>query len=189
MPACPNSLISPVFTGAVIPAAIFALSSGQQFSCWTSVSNCSFPLPTLHPSVLQEKCRERHLQSPPSSNTGTLSPSRILVHLFWAIMSLFSWGGSSSSWLLCRKWRGCRLYLGIVGHWWWKRSEKTQSYWLVKEEQRQQCRIFLWRLQRCLNAVSALLQAGLSPNSVPQYSRGETGPNHSSSVSWLIRES
>lgn len=53
-----------------MPAAIFALSSGQRFSCWTSVPKRPFPLQTLHPSVLQEKCRERRLQSLPSSSTG-----------------------------------------------------------------------------------------------------------------------
>lgn len=53
-----------------MPAAIFALSSGQRFSCWTSVLKRSFPLQTLQPSVLQEKCRERRLQSLASRNTG-----------------------------------------------------------------------------------------------------------------------
>lgn len=69
-PACPAPRSFPVFAGAAMPAAIFALSSGQRFSCWTSVPNRSFPLQTLRPSVLQEKCRERRLQSLPSSNTG-----------------------------------------------------------------------------------------------------------------------
>ena len=66
------------------------------------------------------------------------SPSRMFVHLCWATVSLSLWGGSSSTWLLCRKRTGCRLYLGTVSHWWWKKGgEKSQSYRSVKEEQSQ----------------------------------------------------
>lgn len=104
------------------------------FFCWLCIPVSSRKVLGTSSSILQQhRCRRR----------ATSSPSRVLVHLFWAIMSLFLRGGSSSSWLLCRKWSRRWLFSTWPG-WAPKGSQELQSASSLRPAASEEIKVSKW---------------------------------------------